>query len=322
MKYFRICWLVAALAMGMGVSVQAHAWPERPLKFVVPYAAGSMGDNIARLLSEELRGPLGQPVVVENRAGAGGNIGGSVVARARNDGYTFLIAATNNLVINQFLYRKLDHDPLEAFEPVTFLVNVPSVLFVHPSMGKDFRSFNAQALASRGRLNFGSPGTGTTPHLSMQAIDQMQKWDMTHVAYQGAGPAVTALLAGEIHAYLGGAGLGLQHVQSGRLVAVAQSSGKRLSVLPDTPTFAEIGLGSVKASNWWAMVAPKGTPDDVVQRMNAALREAMARPSVADRFEKLGVQAYPVTPRVMADTLKEEAVFWQRKVAEAGVSLD
>lgn len=322
MKYFRIFKVIAAVATGMGVAMQAHAWPERPVRFVVPYAAGSMGDNVARLLSEELRTSLGQPIVVENRAGAGGNIGGSVVARARNDGYTFLIAATNNLVINQFLYKKLDHDPLEAFEPVTFLVNVPSVLFAHPSMGKDFQSLDARAQASKGRLNYGSPGTGTTPHLSMQAINQMQKWDMTHVAYQGAGPAVTALLAGEIHAYLGGAGLGLQHVQSGRLVAVAQSSDKRLSVLPDTPTFAEVGLGSVKASNWWAMVAPKGTPEDIVQKMNAALREIMSRPSVADRFEKMGVQAYTTTPRAMADTLREEAAFWQRRVTEAGVSLD
>ena len=320
MSQFLRCLAVAALALGLCAS--AHAWPERAVKLVVPYSSGAMGDTVARLLAEELRPLLGQAVVVENRPGAGGNIGAAAVARAPADGYTFLVAATNNLVVNQHLYKKLDFDPLTAFDPVTFLVDVPSVLFVQPAIGKTVSEFTAQARAQKGKLNYGSPGSGTTPHLALHAIDQTLGWGMTHVPYQGAGPAVTALLANEIQAYVGGAGLALQHVQAGRLVAAAVSSDRRLVVLPETPTFAEAGLGALKASNWWAVVAPKGTPVAVVERMNAALHEVLRRSNVQERLDKLGVQARPTSPRAMAQQLADESAFWKKAVVAAGVSLE
>ena len=312
----------SALALTLGLSLSAHAWPDRAVKVVVPYGAGGMGDIVARLIGEDLRAALGQPVIIENRPGAGGNIGAAAVERAAPDGYTLLVVPTNNLVVNQFLYKKLGYDPLVAFEPVSFLINVPSVLCVQPAIGRDFAEFSAKAKAQKGKLNFGSPGNGTTPHLSMQAINQAMGWGMIHVPFQGAAPAIVSLLGGDIQAYVGGAGLALQHVQGGKLVAAAVSSGKRLAVLPQTPTFAEVGMGSIKASNWWAMVAPKGTPPDVVERLNAALREALSRPQNLARFEQLGVEAYPTSPKEMAQQLAEEAVFWKSAVAQAGVSLD
>ena len=308
--------------LGLGWCASAKAWPERSVKLVVPYSSGAMGDTVARILAEELRPTLGQPVIVENRPGAGGNIGAAAVARAPADGYTFLVAATNNLVVNQHLYKKLDFDPLSAFDPVSFLVDVPSVLFVQPAIGKTLAEFNVQARAQKGKLNYGSPGSGTTPHLALHAIDHTLGWGMTHIPFSGAGPALTALLSNEIQAYVGGAGLALQHVQSGKLVAAAVSSEKRLTVLPETPTFAEAGLGAMKASNWWALVAPRGTPPAVVERMNSVLGEVLRRPNVLERFEKLGVQARPSNPRAMAQQLAEETFFWKKAVTAAGVSLE
>jgi tripartite-type tricarboxylate transporter receptor subunit TctC len=314
----RACTCLFLLCLGTA----ACAWPDRPIRVIVPYGAGGMGDIVIRLLAEEMRGGLGQSLVIENRPGAGGNIGAAAVARAPADGYTFMVAPTNNLVVNQFLYKNLSFDPLKAFEPVTLLVQVPSVLFVHPQAGRTYAEFVAQARASRGRMSFGSPGSGTTPHLSLQAINQSQALGMVHVPFQGAVPAMTSLLAQDIHAYIGGAGLGLQHVQTGKLVAAAVSAEKRLAVLPDTPTFQEVGLGEIKAANWWALVAPQGTKEDVIERMNAALRDAMRRPGVQERFEKLGVLASPMTPRATAQFLAEEAVFWKKAVNDSGVSLE
>lgn len=308
--------------MFASVSLSAQTWPDRPIKWIVPYGPGSMGDNVARLLAEELRSSLGQAVVVENRAGAGGNLGSSLVARASPDGTTFLVAATNNLVVNQFLYKKLDHDPLSAFAPVTFLVNVPSVLFVHPSAGRNYKEFSATVAEKKGKLNYGSPGAGTTPHLSMHALDQLLGGGMTHVPYPGAAQGVLALLSGDLQAYMGGAGLAVQHVQAGKVNAIGVSSDKRLTALPDTPTFAEIGLGALKASNWWGLVAPKNTPPQVIQKLNEAVQAALRQPGVLERFDKLGIQSNPVSASTMSRQLQEEAAFWKKAVAEAGVTLD
>jgi tripartite-type tricarboxylate transporter receptor subunit TctC len=321
MKNLVKSWLTLALTI-TACAATAQIWPERPVRLIVPYSAGAMGDSVARLLAEEMRSVLGQLLIVENRAGAGGNIGAATVARAAPDGQTWLVAATNNLVVNQYLYKKLDFDPLKAFEPATLLVSVPSVLFVHPSMGRTLNEASAVARVRKGKLNFGSPGSGTTPHLSMVAINQALDWQMMHVPYQGATAAVSALLAGDIHAYLGGAGLALSHVQAGKVHALAVASDRRLALLPDVPTFAESGLGALKASNWWALVAPRGTPTPVIERMVQAVQEVMKRPAVLERLDRLGVQVRTEGPRALSRQLEEEAQFWRRAVSDAGVSLD
>ena len=238
-----------ALLVALGCVRPAWAeWPERPIRIVVPYAAGAMGDVLIRLLSEELRSRLGQPVVVENRPGAGGNIGATAVAQAAPDGYTLLVGATNNFVINQSLYRQMAFDPLKAFEPITIMADVPSVIFISGDVpAKSFSEFVAYAKENPGKLNYGSPGTGTTPHLSAELINRARGLGMTHVSYSGAPPAITALLANQVQFYLGGAGLGAQHVRAGKLRALAVASSSRLVSMPDTPTFDEAGSGAVNA---------------------------------------------------------------------------
>lgn len=300
----------------------AAQWPERPVRVVVPYAAGAMGDVISRLLTEELRQRLGQPVIVDNRTGAGGNIGTAAVANAEPDGYTVLVGATNNFVINQFLYSAMGFDPLERLAPVTTLVDVPSVIFLSAPMPARFDEFVKYARAHKGKLNYGSPGAGTTPHLSAELISRTRGLGMTHIPFKGSAPGITALLANEVQFYMGGAGLGAQHVKAGKLHAVAAAAPKRLDALPDTPTFAEVGLSDIKASNWWGVAVPKGTPAPIVRRLHEAFIAALATPAARERFEKLGVVVVGGSPEETARRWREEADYWGKAVKEMGVRMD
>jgi tripartite-type tricarboxylate transporter receptor subunit TctC len=214
--------------------------------------------------AEGLRNELGQTVFVENRPGAGGNIGTQYVEQSAADGYTILLAATNNFTINQFLYKDLAFDPIKKFDAITVLVDVPSVIFIPATIPVNgFREFVNYAKANQGKINYGSPGSGTTPHISAESINKSFGLGMTHIPYKGASQAVAALLAGDIQFYLAGAGLGAPHVKSGKLRAIAVSSKSRLDIFPDIPTFNEAGLGGINASNWWGVAVPAGTPGPI-----------------------------------------------------------
>lgn len=298
-------------------------YPDKPVRIVVPYVGGAMGDVVSRLLADEMRPKLGQPVLIDNRPGAGGNIGTAAVAGAEPDGYTLVVGATNNFVINQFLYRGMGFDPLEKLAPVTILVDVPSVIFSPAQVpAKTFAEFAQWAKANKGRVNFGSPGAGTTPHLSAALISKTRELGMTHIPYKGASQVVTALLANEVQFYMGGAGLGAQHVKAGKLHALAVSNDRRVAALPDTPTFKEVGLGDIKASNYWAVAVPQGTPNDVVQRLYQAFRAALTAPSAQERFAKLGVVPVGTTPAETAQRWREEAEYWGKAVKEMAVRID
>jgi tripartite-type tricarboxylate transporter receptor subunit TctC len=301
----------------------AAQWPEKPVHIVVPYVAGAMGDVVSRLLAEELRPKLGQPVIVDNRPGAGGNIGTGAVAQAEPDGYAMVVGATNNFVINQFLYSGMGFDPLAKLAPVTILVDVPSVIFINAQLpAKSFAEFTEYARANKGKVNYGSPGAGTTPHLSAAVINQTRGLGMTHIPYKGASQGVSALLANEVHFYMGGAGLGAQHVKAGKLRAIAVSADRRLAALPDTPTFQEAGLGDVKASNYWALAVPKETPPQIVDKLYQAFRAALAAPASAERFGKLGVVPVGTTPSDTARRWREEADYWAKAVREMNIRID
>lgn len=320
MKWFQpVAFACVLAASGQAVA----AWPEQPIRIVVPFAAGAMGDNIARLLSDPLQKELGTPVIVDNRPGAGGNIGANAVANADPDGYTLLMAATNNLVLNQFLYSNLGYDPLTQFDPVVMVADVPAVIFVGGDLSvNSFAEFRELASGKPGMYNYSSPGAGTTPHLSAQTISDTYGMEMVHVPYGGAGQAVQALLAGDVQFYMGGAGLGAAHVETGRIKALAVAADKRVSALPDVPTFAEAGLDAVLANNWWALSAPAGTPADVIGKLNAAVNKALETPEIRQRFDTFGVVAVGGSPADMRAILEQDAKFWEQAVKDAGVKLN
>lgn len=320
---FAVHYLIAIIAMSLPLAAEAQSEaPDRPVRLVVPFAVGAMGDVVARLLVDGMRESLKRPVIVENVAGAGGNIGTERVVRAPADGSTLLVAATNNLVVNQYLYPSMSYDPLVALQPVAMLVDVPSVVFVPAGIpARSWAEYVEWARTRQGTLTFGSPGTGTTPHLSTTALVRSAGLQMEHVPYKGAGPAIIGLVGGEIQLYLGGAGLGAVHVKAGRLRALAVSGRSRIEALPGTPTFAEAGIADVEASNWWAIAAPKGTPAATIDRLNEAVRAAMQTPAVMARFRALGVQPIHGTPDAMARRLATEAPTWREIVAQTGMKL-
>jgi tripartite-type tricarboxylate transporter receptor subunit TctC len=324
-KAMRALVLVAsalAAVSAFGTTSRAE-WPERPVRIVVPYTAGSMGDVVARLVGESLQTSLGQPFVIENKTGAGGNIGARQVEQSPPDGYTFVLGATNNFTINQFLFKDLGFDPLKRFEPVTVVVDVPSVIFINSSVpAKTFSEFVTYARDNKGKLNYGSPGIGTTPHLSAAEIDRRFDLGMTHVPYRGASQVVTALIAGEVQFYLAGAGVGVEHVKQGRLRALAVSNTSRLEALPDTPTFSEAGITGLNATNWWGLAAPAGTPSPVVARLRDAVCHALSEAKVKATLVRLGDVPVCNTPAEMARQLTEEAAHWQRTLPSLNVKLE
>jgi len=300
-----------------------ETWPNKQVRLVVPYVAGAMGDVVARRLSDGLRSEWGQPVLVENRPGAGGNIGTQHVEQSAADGYTILLAATNNFTINQFLYKDLALDPIKKLEAITVLVEVPSVIFIPATLPvNNFREFVNYAKANPGKVNYGSPGSGTTPHISAESINKMFGLGMTHIPYKGASQAVAALLAGDIQFYLVGAGLGAPHVKSGKLRAIAVSSKSRLDAFPDLPTFTEVGLGAINAANWWGVAVPTGTPRTIAEKIHHAFCKVLSEPVNKASMAQMG--NIPVC-NAMADAQKQisdEAMGWQRNLPGLNIKID
>ena len=317
------CLLPVGWLMPHASAQSTDSWPSKQVRVVVPYVAGAMGDVVARRLAEGLRSEWGQPVLVENRPGAGGNIGTQHVEQSAADGYTILIAATNNFTINQFLYKDLTLDPIKKLDAITVLVDVPSVIFIPATLPvNNFREFVNHAKANPGKVNYGSPGSGTTPHISAESINKMFGLGMTHVPYKGASQAVAALLAGDIQFYLVGAGLGAPHVKSGKLRAIAVSSKSRLDVFPDIPTFTEAGLGGINAANWWGVAVPAGTPRAVAEKIHHTFCKVMSEPANKASMAQMG--NIPVC-NTMIDAQKQmsdEAMGWQRNLPGLNIKID
>ena len=317
-----VCGVAAVATTVLSAHAQNPAqYPERPITVIVPYAAGGAGDVAIRAVAEPMEAALGQRLVVTARPGAGGNLGAQAVATAEPDGYTLLLGAINNFVINQFLFRNMSFDPLTALLPVVRVADVPSVLFTHPSVpAKTLPAFIAYAKANPGKLNFGSPSFGTTPHLSVERLKLASGIDLVHVPFQGAPPAVQALLRNDIQLYLGGVAVGQGHIEAGTIRALAVSSGSRLAALPDVPTITESGLADFGASNSWVLAAPKGTPPAVVERLHKAVSAALGAKAVQERFAKLGFIANAQSPADLAAGLKLEAAAWGDVIKKAGIS--
>jgi tripartite-type tricarboxylate transporter receptor subunit TctC len=301
----------------------AQAWPDQPITLVVPYTPGTGIDLIARQLSARLPAVLGQPVVVDNVAGASGNIGSEKVARAKPDGYTLLVQV-NTLVMNKSLYKSLAYDPLNDFTPVSLTSWGTLLLVTNPNVQKttSVTQVVAAAKASPGKLTYATPGVGTPHHLSMALLLQSTGTEMLHVPYKGTAGAVTDLLGGRIDYMFLPVHVALQHIQAGKLKAIATGSDKRLAQLPDVPTLAEAGIKGGTVHMWYGVLAPKGTPDAVVARLNKEIAAVLKQPEVATAFESQGMVPASSTPGAFKELMAKDAPRWASVVQRGGITAE
>ncbi|GAA0520293.1 MULTISPECIES: tripartite tricarboxylate transporter substrate binding protein [Pigmentiphaga] len=312
--------LAAACVLASTAAVAADAWPSRPIRVVVPYAPGNTGDITLRFVQLQLEKQFGVRILIDNKSGASGNIGADEVVRATPDGYTFLLGATNNFVTNQYLFKGMRFDPTKDLVPVSLLSNGPSVLVVNGS--SDIRTLSdltAEAKKNPGKLNFGSPGNGTPPHLAAELYSQLANVQLTHVPYRGSPPAVQALLAGEIQLYVTALSSVAGHVTSGRLRAIAVADGERLPILPSVPTTAEQGLPGLVTGNWWGLAAPVGTDPQIIDKFSRALREVLKDPAIRKQYTDIGVTPIGSTPAEFAARIKQEAQAWKAVIEKANI---
>ncbi|MBX9872746.1 MAG: tripartite tricarboxylate transporter substrate binding protein [Burkholderiaceae bacterium] len=299
--------LVAAAGLLSLTQAQAQAYPSKPVKIVVNFPPGGAADVLARLLSAPLQDALGQPVVVENRGGAGGNIGADAVAKAPGDGYTLLMSSGGTLSINPHLYARMPFDPNKDLVPVAAVARVAVYLVTRPELpAKNVSEFVAQLKANPGKLTFGSPGTGSSPHLAGEMLKSMTGTFAVHVPYRGGGPALQDLLGGQFDFWFD-PGVGLQHVRSGRLKLLAVGSSKRSPLFPDVPTLSEAGLKGFDADSYFGLYAPAGTPAEVVTRINTEVNKILAGNAVRERIVGIGGEAAPMAPSAFGSVVAADS---------------
>ena len=295
-------------------------YPTKPVRIIVPYPAGGVADLLPRVVGEKLSQKWGQPVIVENKPGASGNIGMAEGARAAPDGHTLVLAPTGNLTVNQSLFANLPFDVQRDFTPVTLLAQSPNVLVVHPSVPvKDFRELLAYAKANPDKLNFASPGDGSGAHLAGELLKSEAGIRATHVPYKGMAPAVNDLLGGNVQMMFAGISTALQHVRSGKLVAIAMASPKRNPQLPEVPTVAESGIPGFDVTSWYGIVVRAGTPDAVVRKIQRDMAEALQAADVKGRLDGLGLEPVGNTPEEFAALIRAETRKWGGIVEKAGI---
>jgi tripartite-type tricarboxylate transporter receptor subunit TctC len=314
----------AALLFGVAMSLSAHAaYPDKPIRWVVPFPPGGAMDGIARTLGEQLARKFGQAVVVENKPGAGGNLGVDAVAKAPADGYTMVITSIG-MVTNRHLYAKLSYDPLKDFAPVCQLAVVPNMLVVNPGKVKarTLRELIAEAKSRPGQMTYASAGNGTSIHLAGELFTAMTGTEVMHIPYRGSGPAVSDLLGGQVDMMFDSVASARPHVQAGKLVALAMTTSKRSAAMPDVPTAAEAGVPGYELVPWFGVFMPAATPKDVVRTMNAALLEAMKLTEVKARFFVLGAEPIGSSPEAFAATLVTESAKWEKLIRERKIKAD
>jgi tripartite-type tricarboxylate transporter receptor subunit TctC len=314
---------LASLAALRVRTVQAQAqYPDRPIRVIVPFAAGGVGDTAMRVLVPRMEQRLGQKLVIESKPGASGNIGAFEVVRAQADGYTILVAACGNFVINQFL-MKMSFDPLVALVPVARVADVPIVFFANSSVpARNLGEFVAYARAHPGKLNYGSPGSGSVNHLLAERLKQIADIAVTHVPFRGSPPGMLALLANEIQLFPISLAVGAAHLEAGKITALAVTTQARMPMLPDVPTVTEAGLPDLTISNWWGMAAPRGTPEPVIELLGQAVLEALNDSIAVERFSALGLLMPKQTRAQFAAGLKSESVMWSEIVQRGKLAIE
>ena len=317
------CALASATLPAARAQAPAASWPSKPIRWVVPFPPGGAMDAIARTLGEKAGKTLGQPFVIENKPGAGGNIGADFVAKQPGDGYTLMITSIG-MATNKPLYGKLSYDPIKDFAPVSLLAVVPNVLVTNATQPdvKTAKDVIAAARKTPGKLTYASAGNGTSIHLAGEVFTSLAQVDMLHVPYKGSGPAVSDLLGGQVNYMFDSITSARPHIESGKLRALGVTTAKRSKSLPNVPTLAEAGLPGYEVSPWFAVFMPAATPKDIVAKVNSALLEAMKDPDVVKRFETIGAEPVGSTPEEMAQHLARESERWTKLIQERGIKLD
>jgi tripartite-type tricarboxylate transporter receptor subunit TctC len=306
-----------------GAAAMADNYPSRPVKIVVPFPAGGSNDIVARALAQKLSERTGQSFYVENRGGAGGNIGAEAVASADPDGYTLLLTAPPPLTNNAALYKELRYDPTTAFAPVSLIASVPIVLAVNPSVeARNVSELIAIAKAKPGSLSFGSSGNGSTNHLAGELLKSMTGIDILHIPYKGAGPAMNDLVAGHIPMMFDNMPAVLPQVKGKNINAIAVAGAKRASALPDVPTVAESGVPGFEASAWFGLVAPAKTPAPVLAKLEGDIAAILNMPEVQKRFDELGAEPGTVSGAAFGKFLADETTKWTKIIRESGAKVD
>jgi tripartite-type tricarboxylate transporter receptor subunit TctC len=311
-------------AAALVAAAHAVAQPARPVHLVVPYAPGGPVDLSARLLAPKLQQALGQPVVVENRPGAGGNIGADAVAKSAPDGHTLLMGAIATHAINPALYPKFPYDPVRDFRHVALVVQVPNVLVVNNELpARSVSELISLAKRSPGRLDFASGSTGSTGHLAGELFKQMTGTYMVHIPYKGAAPATADLLAGRVHLMFDNLASALPNIRAGKVRALALTTGKRSSFVPDVPTLDESGLKGFDMTTWWGVMAPAGTPEAFVERLSSHVMNAIEAPEVRERLRAMGSEAPAVrSPAQFTAFVQRERAIYAGLVKRSGATVD
>ena len=320
--------LVAAAAM-VGAHqfavapVLAQAWPSKPIRYIVIFAPGGTTDILARLIAPKLSDALGQPVVVENRPGAGGNTGAEMLAKSAPDGYTIGSGTVSSHAINATLYSRLPYDPVKDFSPITMLATLPNMLVVHPSLGvNNVAELIALLKANPNKYSFGSAGNGTSQHMSGEMFKTMTGTSMQHIPYKGSGPMIPDLLAGTIAMSFENITTAYPPVKQGRLKALAVTTAKRSFVAPDVPTMQEAGLAGYDITSWQALFAPAGVPKEVIARLHAETSKALKAPDVAKKLEDLGLDAGGMAPEELGALIRNDIPRLGKVVRDSGARVD
>ena len=323
--------IIPAIILSLGVagsflttlSAQAQAFPNKPIRLVCPFPPGGAVDIASRAIAQELSKNLGQPVTVDNKAGAGGNIGGAEVARATPDGYTILMTTSGIQAINPALYAKMPFDPNKDLTPITALVSLNNVLVLHPSVkANSVAEVIALAKAQPGAINYASSGSGTSIHMSGEMFKSLTSVNMTHIPYKGSAPAINDLLGGQVMMMFDNIPSAIPHIKSGKLRALATTGAKRDPLLPDLPTLAEAGVAGYESGVWFGLAVPANTPRDVVMKLNAEANKGIKSPEFVKRMTDLGYIIMGTSPETMAEMNKAEVQRWGPIVKASGAKAD
>jgi len=320
MKKIMVMLLFAASAAPVGA---AESFPTRPIRLVVPYAPGGNVDISARIVAPPLAEMLGQTVVVDNRPGAGGNLGASLVAKATADGYTLLVGSSGPLSVNPVIFKSLPYDSLKDFAPLSTVQSVPLVVLAGPKSGiNSISDLVAAAKARPGKLTMASSGAGTTNHFAIELFSSMAGVKVLHVPYKGSGPALSELLGGQVETMVDQLAASIGYVKDGRLKVLAVTTAQRAGVLPNVPTLDELGYKGFQASTLLGLLAPTGTPKPVIDKLNAAIRKVMSNTAVSDRFRGLGTEPGASSPEEFSKRIREELAQWQALVKKLDLKFD